>query len=198
MKSIAVAVLLLAASPTFAMVKCRTADGRIVIGDKPPPGCVIESSYEDAAPRAAAAEPAAEAPSSGDAIKDEVFSVRTSKRRKDIERDMNAAAEDLAKTRRTIANVPTAPFTIYRDGFATLQHINDAEEFRNQRAAVLEELKKRERSDLISIGRLQDDLDTLDAQVTERFGTAPSWWRASVKCEGCPSDSEIAEARASR
>src|SRR5262245_54123550 len=92
---VAIAFLALPGSAR-ALVLCTTPDGKSYVGDKPPPGCEVKSSYQST-PEAPAPDNAAAAP--GDTSRED-FSVQASRSRTEIERALNKDAARLEEIRK--------------------------------------------------------------------------------------------------
>jgi hypothetical protein len=182
---VAAGLLLLASAPASAFVKCRSADGKMMFVDVPPPGCVVEGELKNA-PGAPEAEPAPEAAtgSTGDtAARDSADASAISSRRR-IERELDQVAGDLIDLRREFANAPKAPAGIYVDTSDGSAHYFDKERVRDD---VDAELRKREQTLLARIQALKDEFAGLTSDVEKRHGgSAPSWWNPTVRCGRCP------------
>jgi len=64
--------------------------------------------------------------------------------------------------------------------------------FEQNKRLRLEELRTRERESLRRLAKLYDDATELHEDVTNFYGgQVPSWWR-DIRCDACPSPSEIA------
>ena len=174
-------VVCLSAATAFSFVRCKMPNGELVFADVPPPGCVVEGELKNPEPAAGEAstesssEAAAASSGSGDG------QAIAAKRR--IERDLEAAAENLADIRRDLANAPKAPPGVYvntQDGSAKYY---DKERV-DPRAAV--EIQAREQKALERIATLKEEFAALTREVEKQNGgRAPSWW-TPPRCDGCP------------
>jgi hypothetical protein len=170
-----------------SLVLCTTPDGKTYVGDKPPPGCEVKSSYQSA-PEAPTLGDTAVAP--GGASTDD-FSVRASRARTELERALNRDAASLEEIRKRIEDVQRIEPQGDPNYVVTQQDIVDAK----RRAAAQGELRDAERRTLVDIAELWRAFDELDAKVVERYGgKAPDWWRRALSCPKCPSKNEVQNA----
>jgi hypothetical protein len=187
---IGVAVLILSGTAR-ALVLCTTPDGKTYVGDTPPPGCEVKSSYESA-PEAPAPNNAANAPVGA---REDNFSVQASRARTKIERALNKDAGSLEDIRKRIGEVELIEPQGSPNYFATQQDVADAAAFQSRKAAALKELSDAERKTLADMADLWRAFDELDADVVKHYGgKEPDWWRHTLSCPGCPSRYEIENA----
>jgi hypothetical protein len=187
---IATASLALSGS-ALALVLCTTPDGKTYVGDKPPPGCEVKSSYQSA-PEAPAPGNAADAPVG--ASKDD-FSVQASRARTEIERALNKDAGSLEEIHKRIDEVQRIAPQGSPNYFATQQDVADVANFQSRKAAALRELRDAERKTLAHMADLWKAFDELDANVVEHYGgKEPDWWRRTLSCPKCPSKYEVGNA----
>lgn len=171
--------LLVAASPASAIVKCRTADGKLIFADVAPAGCTPEGEYKNAPP---AGDGAINSPAEPGGDSDEV--TRLGGVRTKLDRAANRAGEELEKLRTEIkrypANVP-GHYDGTAAGLIAFQAVN------RQRDEIVSELKAKERALLEEIAGLQRQLDDLSDSAKEaNGGTLPAWWNPKLKCRKCP------------
>jgi hypothetical protein len=186
-----VVVSLTLSGATEALVLCTMPDGKTYVGDEPPPGCEVKSSYQSA-PEAPAPDAAADA--TADASKGDL-SVRASRARTEIERNLNRDADSLEEVRKRIEEVRRAEPEGSPNYFATQQDVADAANFQSRKAAALKELREAERKTLADIAALWKAFDELNADVAEHYGgKQPDWWRDTVSCSKCPTRHEAERA----
>jgi hypothetical protein len=112
-----------------ALVLCATPDGKTYVGDKPPPGCEVKSSYQSS-PEAPASGNAADAPV--DVSKDD-FSVQASRARTEIERALNKNADSLEEIRKRTEETQRIEPQGSPNYFATQQDVADAANFQSRK-----------------------------------------------------------------
>ena len=132
------------------------------------------------------------------------MSVKVSLRRTQIEKQLNAAAAELAATRAAIRETrekkfseleAVATFPSATDGLVLAAQVATAEaEFKEKQRQKLEALGADERSELKRIDGLYADLDRLRSEVRSAYPEPPSWWRDKVDCAACPSPADVADA----
>jgi hypothetical protein len=187
---IAVASLTLSGTAN-ALVLCTTPDGKTYVGDKPPPGCQVKSSYQSAL-EAPAPDNAVD-PTAGPSTDD--LSVRASRARTEIERDLNKDADSLEEVRKRIDEVERAEPQGSSNYFATQQDVADVANFQSRKAAALKDLRDAERKTLADIAALWKAFDELNADVAEHYGgKQPDWWRHTLSCSKCPTRYEVESA----
>src|SRR5262245_59381222 len=191
----ALAVLAIAAlvvpGSAGALVLCTTPDGKTYVGDKPPPGCEVKSTYQ----------PTPDGPAPGDAAdalvdtsKDD-FSVQASRTRTDIERSLNKDADNLEEIRNRIGETQRMEPQGSPNYFATQQDVADVANFQSRKAAALRDLRDAERKTLADMAALWRGFDELNAHVVEHYGgKEPDWWRRTLTCSKCPSKYEVENA----
>jgi len=166
-----------------AFMKCKTADGKLIVTDTPPPGCIIEGELKNDESSASSAQAVPSAESAAHQTSTDSGDAQSIAARRRIERELSDAADELAKIRQELANAPRALPGIYvdlKDG-STKVH----EQTRVQPKAAAE-IGERERQALDRIQKLKEEFANLTHQVEKRHGgRAPSWW-APVRCDRCP------------
>ena len=179
------------ASPGDAFVKCRTADGKVMIVDMAPPGCEVENELpnppadadsempRDAAPAAVERD---ESPRDGSA--ENAGNAREISARRRIERALNEAADELENVRATLATAPVVSggaFQATADG--TISQIEGAKIYKDGN----DDLRAREATLLSTIANLKREFAELTGRVEERNGgVPPTWWSRSPRCRKCP------------
>ena len=181
--TLTIAWVTLGAAPADEIRKWRDADGNLhySIDGSQPTGGEPGATASDEPPVVQTREVSPE----------EKFSVDVSLKRRQIETDLRAAARALEATRKELAEaearrfqawVPTsqASIDVQRDAFLA------ATQFEEEKAERLRRLHRQKRTKLREIIRLWKDFTALDSVVTERYGSAPDWWRKRLDCGGCP------------
>lgn len=165
--------------------------------DRAPDGTISISIKGD--PDVGAAEAAAS--HAGDQL-----SVVLSRRRTELEKKTNEAADALKRTRRLLANTEAeefqAPYASYSGANASsaaasavAAMIYLANKFTDDKIARLRALHDQERDELQDLARLYREFDELRALARSSYGgTAPGWWRDRMTCEACPSTETVAAA----
>jgi hypothetical protein len=165
-------------------------DGKTFVGDKPPAGCEVKSSYQSA-PEGPFPDNAAGVP---DAPKDGL-SVHASRARTEIERALNEDASSLEDIRNRIDEVQRIEPEGSPNYFATQQDVADVANLQSRKAAALRELKDAERKTLAHMADSWKAFDKLDAEVVDHYGgKEPDWWRRTLSCQKCPSRYEVENA----
>ena len=181
--AVAAALVCLGASPASAFKKCKTADGKVMFVDVPPAGCVVEGEFENPSSESAPSDAASGAEGTAEAS-DGGGDAQAIAARRRIERDLNAAAEDLERLRDERANAPRRPPGIYvntQDGSGTYR----GEEFVDP--AVEAQIAAREEGVRKRISELNEAFGNLTREIASRHGgEAPSWWSATPRCPRCP------------
>ena len=172
------AIVLLLAPPASAIVKCRTADGNVIIADVAPPGCVVETELQPNAP----AESADDEPPVDDSHRSAVMAEAIAKRRV-LERRADDIGKSLRRLRQQIDSVPPEPATL--QFFETESAVAYYETRRRQEkllAGWLEEKTMLERR----LEELTDEYAALtDAVTTAHGGEKPASWPMRLRCREC-------------
>ncbi|MGH7858603.1 MAG: hypothetical protein ACREQY_14865 [Candidatus Binatia bacterium] len=141
---------------------------------------------------------------------EEKFSVGASRRRREIERDLTALGRELRMVQEGIAETDSERFVAYApaldEDVTNPQFVLDAqrnaflaaEKFRRDRSERLRRLRRDERDLLRAIGERWAGLEELRADVRNRYGTFPPWWRDRLDCGGCPSAADVERALAKK
>ena len=141
-----------------------------------------------------------------DASPEELFSVRASLRRREIETKLKTAAHALEQIRADLKTKTDASFSAWvpavtanpRQAKASLDAQRDAylamSQFELEKADELRKLRRRERAQLKEIIGLWKEFDALDAEISTHYGAAPSWWRRRLDCLNCPTLADAEQA----
>jgi hypothetical protein len=134
-----------------------------------------------------------------DLTEEEKFSIATSRSRREIERELTILGRELRTIREELDETRSKNFVAYapslEDDVENPQFVLDAqrnaflsaEKFRRERAQDLRRLRREEHDHLEAIHKRWLDLEALRADVEERYGRFPPWWRDRIDCGGCPS-----------
>jgi hypothetical protein len=187
------AALLAAAARADEVRKWRDADGNLHYSITGTPG---SDGTADEGPIVGARDPTAE----------EKFSIEASLRRRELERKLKAAGQDLEDVRRKLRETEGKDFDAWvpvltlnpQSAQASLDAQRDAflasTQFEQEKAATLRRLKRHERKTLGEIVGLWKEFDALGSEVRSRYGKSPDWWRDRLDCRPCPSAEEAAKA----
>lgn len=180
---LAAIVVCIAASPAAAFKKCRTADGKLMFVDIPPPGCVVEEEFENRPAPATEGSPG-EAPtgSSPEAATTAADAGAIAARRR-IERELASAADDLVRLDRELAGAPKMVPGVYVDLEDGSGSVRDGTEVRPDVAA---DIAARRQVVEDRIRNLKETYDVLTRDLADRHGGVPSWWSESPRCDRCP------------
>jgi len=133
---------------------------------------------------------------------EELYSVSVSLRRREIEKKLREQARSLEATQAELKAKESSAFSAWvpeaignsRQAKASLDAQRDAylalSQFEQEKAEELRKLRRRERAQLKELLGVWKEFDALDAEVTEHYGSAPSWWRSHLDCKGCPTEAE--------
>jgi hypothetical protein len=144
---------------------------------------------------------AAQKDSRADAAREQA-SVRFSLKRTELEKQMNSTAADLQRTREAIRDTERQRFEAYAAGdpfrsdtsVAVAMVAESANKFEQNKRFRLEDLRTKERETLRRLLMLYTDAAELHEDITNFYGgQMPPWWR-DVRCESCPTPSEVAAA----
>jgi hypothetical protein len=174
--SIAVAALVLSET-AHALVLCTTPDGKTYAGDKPPPGCEVKSRYTS--PPAPAepqpAEPAAADASAEQRAADNAFMAQAFRRRREIEDEINAAADRLIEAHNSFQRVLVRP-----DDWANAGRHREYQNIKDNYSHAEDDARVR-------IEQCREDFKKLTEDVRDRFhGILPPTWRTTLNCGSCP------------
>jgi hypothetical protein len=137
-----------------------------------------------------------------EASPEELYSVSASLRRREIEKKLKEDARSLEAIQAEVKARESSAFSAWvpeavgssRQAKASLDAQRDAylamNQFEQEKADELRKLRRRERAQLKEIVGIWKEFEALDAEVTEHYGTAPSWWRKHLDCKGCPTLAE--------
>jgi hypothetical protein len=137
-----------------------------------------------------------------EASPEELYSVSVSLRRREIEKKLKEEARSLEAIQAEVKARESSAFSAWvpeavgnsRQAKASLDAQRDAylamNQFEQEKADELRKLRRRERAQLKEIVGVWKEFEALDAEVTEHYGTAPSWWRKHLDCKGCPTLAE--------
>lgn len=138
-----------------------------------------------------------------DATPEESFSVGASLRRREIERKLTEAGRGLDEVRARIQETEKKTFDVWvpavtrdsRSAQASLDAQRDAflaaGQFQQEKADALRHLRRRERDQLKDVAALWKDFAALGDEVTQHYGTQPTWWRNRLDCGRCPTAAEV-------
>jgi len=127
-------------------------------------------------------------------------------RRREIEKKLREQARSLEATQSELKAKESSAFSAWvpeaignsRQAKASLDAQRDAylalSQFEQEKAEELRKLRRRERAQLKEIVGVWKEFDALDTEVTEHYGSAPSWWRRHLDCKGCPTEAEAGQA----
>lgn len=194
---IAVILTLLTSLPISAqgIQKWKTPDGGLYFGDRPPAGSVKIGQYQEESSGTLPTQLEPNTDTSSEAIKkDEVFSARCSNRRRDIEKRLREAAGELQRIRKEIADWKATGVGGSRDRLPSASFIADVANFQDEKRQTIEDLQKQEKEKLFDLKRAWEDLGDLRAEVSQKYGELPVWWRDKISCESCPSLAEVTKA----
>lgn len=136
------------------------------------------------------------------ATAEESFSVEASLRRRQIETKLRSSARALDEARSARAEAEKRSFNAWVPSLTAnpqaAQASLDAQryaflaagQFEQEKAEAVRHWRRQERDKLKEIIVLWKDFATLDASVTERYGTSPTWWRRRLECGTCPTLAE--------
>ncbi len=137
-----------------------------------------------------------------EASPEELYSVSASLRRREIEKKLKEEARSLEAIQAEVKARESSAFSAWvpeavgssRQAKASLDAQRDAylamNQFEQEKADELRKLRRRERAQLKEIVGIWKEFEALDVEVTEHYGTAPSWWRKHLDCKGCPTLAE--------
>jgi hypothetical protein len=166
--------------------KWRTRDGKLYFGDRPPAGST--KIGEEGSDEPAVTEPPSNESSTAPSAESMKQSIDYSRKRTEIERQLNANADRLLDIDKRIAEVEHEPNFV-------LPWMEKRAGIQNQRAQSLQDLKSERASTLGTMVSLWKRFDELDGEVRKAYGgNAPIWWRSTLNCPKCPSRHEAESA----
>jgi hypothetical protein len=137
----------------------KTQGGQLYFGDHPPPGSVKVNEYKESSRSARSG--LEEAAADAKAKADNAFEAQAIRRRRQLEKDINEAADILASAR---------------------QQLRRVQSFSRRRS-----LERRESEALVRVAESKRDFESLTEEVKRyNHGSPPASWSPTLNCRNCP------------